>query len=65
MILQDQKLFKMVAAVDNIPQPFLVVVASTMDQADSEVIMHYAEQPDYAGLEVRIISAGEINPEVI
>lgn len=59
MILTE-RLFKMRCMVGATPQPPLVIHAANMDEADRIAILHYAEIPEHAGKEVRILSAAEI-----
>lgn len=60
MILTE-KLYKMRYCVGASVKPALVIHAPDMDTADREVLLYAADQPDYAGEEVRILAATEID----
>lgn len=59
------KLFKLRYVVGGAVQPAVVVHAESMSAADAEVLLHAAEQLEYAGEEVRILSAAEIDLEAL
>lgn len=59
------KIFKFRYAVGGAVQPPVVVHALNMTAADNEVLLYASEQPGYAGAEVRILSASEIDVETL
>jgi hypothetical protein len=48
-------------AVGGAVQPAIIVQAETVTAADTEVLLYAADQPGYAGEDIRILSVTEID----
>lgn len=59
------KLFKMVCSVGGVVRVPLIVEADSMDDADNAVMLFASQQEDYAGEQIRILSATEIDTEAL
>lgn len=62
MIL-DANIYKMRCRVGNDIKPPLLIHARTMEQADSEALLYWADLPENAGQEVAVLSATEVSVE--
>lgn len=59
------KLFKHRYSVGGSVKPAVIVSASDMTAADTEVLLYAASEPGYAGEQVLILSATEIDLETL